>query len=514
MRWPVVLLIIGAALLGAALFAANRLADTDQLRPQLEAYLSERTGLPVQIAGDLRWHWLPPVSLRVTDLRAAGEHGRSGRLDSIELSLSPVSALRAPQEPRRWRLDALRLNGLTYTQGERRVTVSSLRVRNLGHGANAPFNAQLAFARGGPEQRLTLDGNLTFDVEQKTLALTPLRLGGDLADGECSGEFALNPAPAVPVELPPNAVLDVNEWREARWLANCTFEHVSIDGARFGGVRVTSRNEFGDSSHEIDAADLFGGSGRLDLTIDGLTGSGAAAPSWRIAPTLNAVDGAAWLAWVERTSAWSGPINLTGELQLTGNERRTMAASAQGQLDFDSQAGRVDIRDIKAQMLALTQIFGRSTTVAEWPDVLEYRQLSAHWRPNGGEHTVAGMLDNLSLSGNGTWDPARERPLDLTAHLTFLGSAEPKPLAVNPLLEDVPLPLRCRGDLAAPNCGFDEKAGRQILGDLLSGEGAGGEESLRDKLEQRIEEDVPEQWQDAARSLLDLLGESLRKRAD
>ena len=420
-------------------------------------------------------------------------------------------SLRAPDEPKRWVLRALSLNRLTYRQGSRQVDVPSLHVRNLGDASLAPFNTSVTLTRQGEPQSLQLDGALRFDIDARNLVVEPLNIVGDLGDGTCRATMRLNPAPPAPVATPEDALIDLNEWREVGWQGECHFSHLLWRGMRFETVALDSRNDFGDSHHSLEVGNAFGGSADLVISIADETPG----PRWTLQPTLTDIDAVPLMVWLRQTSGWTGRFSLDGELNLRGNRPQALQGSAIGRLNLISHDGSFDIREAKQQALAASQLFGASSTVAKWPDTLQYQSLSGHWAPNGPEQTLALLLDNLSFAAQGRYQPDTRRPLDLDATLTFLGSAEPKPLPVNPLLEDLPLPLHCRGDLGAPNCRFDSDAGRALLGDILSGKTQGDNEaSLRGKLEQRIEDEVPEQWQDAARSLLDLLGESLRKRAD
>jgi len=128
----------------------------------------------------------------------------------------------------------------------------------------------------------------------------------------------------------------------------------------------------------------------------------------------------------------------------------------------------------------------------------------------GAEHQIAALIDNLKMSAAGNYQILADE-MDVAAELTFVSNAEPKTLPVSKLLEDIPIPMRCQGSLSAPSCQIDADSGRDLVSDILSGKRQlEGETSLRDKIEDVIEEEVPEQYRNAARQLLDLLGESLR----
>ena len=76
-------------------------------------------------------------------------------------------------------------------------------------------------------------------------------------------------------------------------------------------------------------------------------------------------------------------------------------------------------------------------------------------------------------------------------------------------LTGLPLPIRCRGSLAAPKCGADDEGTRQLIADALSGK----DPKAKEKLDKAIDEKVPEQYRDAARSLLEMLNKGSQKGA-
>jgi hypothetical protein len=69
------------------------------------------------------------------------------------------------------------------------------------------------------------------------------------------------------------------------------------------------------------------------------------------------------------------------------------------------------------------------------------------------------------------------------------------------------LPIRCRGSLDAPKCSADEAGTRKLLTQALSGSNP----EMKEKLDQAIDEKVPEQYRDAARSLLEMLNKGGEK---
>ena len=131
------------------------------------------------------------------------------------------------------------------------------------------------------------------------------------------------------------------------------------------------------------------------------------------------------------------------------------------------------------------------------------------WRVDKQHHNLDFALDNLSVVADGNYDASRNE-LDMLAQLTFKTLTEGRMFEVDPLLMDLPIPVRCRGALEDPQCRVDEKAAQQLVASVLtSKEGS----AMRQKLDAKIEEQVPEEYREAARGLLDLLGGTLERNA-
>jgi hypothetical protein len=71
--------------------------------------------------------------------------------------------------------------------------------------------------------------------------------------------------------------------------------------------------------------------------------------------------------------------------------------------------------------------------------------------------------------------------------------------------------MKCTGTLEAPQCGVTPEATQNFIAAVLTSEQGS---KAREKIDQVIEEEVPEEYRETARGLLDMLGESLKKRRE
>ena len=189
-----------------------------------------------------------------------------------------------------------------------------------------------------------------------------------------------------------------------------------------------------------------------------------------------------------------------GELTLHGNTRRELIASLNGHTTFDGGQGTIDITEIKNAALAVAKVAGGTDKVNAWPDRLKYQRFTGTWDANGAEHVIDVALDNLTLKAKGKLDTLAD---DMDLRVTVTVNEDPKyqSFNVSSSLMGLALPIRCKGSLAAPKCGADEDGTRQLVADALSGKNP----EAKKKLDKAIDEKVPEQYRDAARSLLEML---------
>jgi len=170
--------------------------------------------------------------------------------------------------------------------------------------------------------------------------------------------------------------------------------------------------------------------------------------------------------------------------------------------DFSGGTGEIDIAAIKPQLQAMARLLNDEDRLATWPDIWHYQRLNGRWEIDGQRHDLAFTLDNLAVAARGTYAPDRQQ-LDIMAELTFFDDPELPGFDVNPALHGLPIPIRCRGTIDEPACQLDSKRAQRLALQVLRSDDSG---ELRRSLDEKIDKDVPEQFRDAARALLDLLG--------
>ena len=504
----------------------------------INTMLSERTGLQTQINGALGWRMLWPTAVTIEDISARDEAGtESWHLEQLRLELSPLHILQHPTAPERWRYQAVALQGLSGARGSAAAAdaatsyqVDSFRLRGLEDGQAAPFEARLAYRDGAAAPvALQLSGQLRLSAENRQLKFEPALLAGDIADGKCNAEISLRPILPDSPEAPAAAtdVLNLDRWRRTDWNLECALDRLRWAGAEFADVTLQSNNLAGISQSEVELPVFFSGSANLKMAVDTSPIDDRAGPRWVLTPVVDNVAAAQLDDWLAAAlpqdpadagatapaRRWEGPVSVTGRIETWGNARSAMLHNARGEMSLVSNNGTIDLTEIKqrtgAAVKDLQGLLGDTDPAAQWPDQLEYLTLTGRWVPTGERQQLNARLDNVlfEMVADIAVDDRNAAADAVSARgtLTFSTTQPPNTLLVPPLLQDLPLPLRCDGTPLAPECQLDGQAARRLIANAMKG----GDGSLGNKIDELIEANVPEEYRAAARGLLEIFGHSV-----
>jgi AsmA protein len=340
---------------------------------------------------------------------------------------------------------------------------------------------------------------VTFDLRTNSLTIPASNETRGVALG--AGGFGAIALAAPTVLTDPSLdepILPLERVRALDWDGRLFVEQLLYDEKSFPGARIDTRNAGGRVTGTVDLPQFFGGTAHTAWSVDA-TGT----PRWTVKPRLERVNSEEFLAWLGQKYTWAALLLGDADLGMTGNTPRELAATLRGRTTFDGGQGKLDIGIIKEQALALADVAGGTEKVQAWPDILNYRRFTGVWDVDGERHNLRLLLDNLSLALDGTFDPFTEA-LDVNATVKLLEGTPYPSFVMDAFLMGVDVPVRCTGTLAEPACRPDEAGVRNLLTRALSSD----DPATRAKLDQAIDERVPEEYRDAARSLLDLLRQS------
>ena len=497
LRFLLIAVAVVVIALGAT--AAFLLQDPNRFKPRIEALIAEQTGVPVTIGGELGWRLWPPVSVTAEAISADYE-GQQWRVGQLTLDLDAIAAVR---DPDRWRVESLTVDNATLSQEGSILTVSQARLRDLIPNQPAPLTADLTYTAEGQEPRpVQVRGQVAVNPETLDVSLQNTRFETTDAEGVCNLEARPAPDPAPAPAPTEEDLIPVDLFRAWSWTGECQLDWVQVDDRRFENVTVDLENEAGNGMITARAPRFFGGEAVGDIAID----ARSTPVKWTVTPTLTGVNSKELMEWLDQRLNWMANLAYGGTLTFEGNTAEALLASMSGQTRFDGGQGHIDIARIRGQLLNLANMFNEGERIQGWPEVWDYQRFVGNWRIERQHHQLQATLDNLSLAAEGDYRPGADE-MDMLLTLVFTNDPSLPVFDLHPMLYDLPIPVRCRGSLADPTCRVDQQVAQSIVAQALSGENT----ELRSTLERKIEEDVPEEYRDAARSLLDALGGS-RKR--
>lgn len=346
------------------------------------------------------------------------------------------------------------------------------------------FNANYDIARARLDVNFdaTLD-SLTIPVQEN------VAIGG--------GTFATLAfaAPAIAQPDLDQPILPLEALRAVDWNGTVKIGELHYDGATFKEVALTTAGKEGDLRGTLTLPQFFGGHAATDWTVDA-----RAVPRWHLTSKVADMDSRALLAWLDKQHEWVAMLVGGTDLSMTGNTRRELSQSVAGRTTFDAGQGRLDIRGLRDLALSIASRAGGTERIEAWPEVLDYKRFTGHWDVNGIAHQGKVLLDNLSLELDGTIDPITDA-IDMALAVTVLEEPQLATFKIDPLLMGLALPVRCKGTAIEPNCKADEDGMKKLMAQALSGNNP----EMTERLDKAIDEKVPEQYRDAARSLLDML---------
>ena len=484
--------------------------NANSLKPELEALISDQSAMSVSLRGDVSWQLLPPIRLSMQDVVAID----GDQVIEIEQLTLAMDLKAIWQDTDRWRIDALHLANAVQTQGDSRLQfkVFDLTKFELAKPANLSFDGVYSKGEDAPLS-FSMAGTLTYTpaldekgrnekVAQLTFANTQITT--DMAQGNCDLDIRESSTTPTPLAASSDAdLLPLALLLSYEVIGDCAWDALTYEGETFQNVETKLTNIPPSLNLYIEAPDFFTGSLITKMHVD----LDQQPIRWKILPELTDIDSEQFLQWSNRRVEWAALVAMHSEATFRGNSMEQLYATISADSHLDGGQGQINIAALKKQLANIALLTRQSGAVDEWPDVWAYEELTGNWQTRGKNQTFDLVLDHLAISGEGEID-YNTNVVEMLANVTLRQAPEGSPYKVNSILQDTPLPFRCRGVVNDVKCKLDKDATKSLVARALSGDDDTG---LRRKLEQKIEDDVPEEYRETARSLLDILGRALER---
>ncbi len=342
--------------------------------------------------------------------------------------------------------------------------------------------------------------NVSYNVIAGDIDLSPLFPEPAAPSTEDESEPANeseNEAPANnPAQYQPETKIPAELIRSLSLLGSVTVDSITANDMRLDNVSLFTNVEDGVFDVEITPVEIFEGNVQGTLRIDARNST----PELLISATtqdLNLVDLA---PSVSRFSTVTGYLQAESNYTALGLTMSELLDSISGNTAFSVTENSVDIGVIKQVFTAIAALSPRGEAIQQWPDVIRFNAMSGYWLVNDGldsDQELKLRMDNFDISGNGGLD-LDAGSFDYDLLFTVLGEPFTQTIPINELYHDVPWPVDCSAafsDQVNRYCRPDFTRVREIFAQI-------GTNAVRNRLQEVITDQLPNELQDSARGLL------------
>lgn len=343
--------------------------------------------------------------------------------------------------------------------------------------------------------------NISYEVVGNQIDLTPFLSSQSseetiaAAPNAESGISSIDPGIASSPPVEPTAIPSelLNSFSV---LGSIAIESVVANDFLFSGINIFTNVEDGVLDVEVQPVSAFEGSIAGNIRLDGRSQDAAMTTRFSISQ-INLIDLA---PSISRLNSVTGNLDVELDLSASGQTTNEMMESLNGSTTFAISENSVDIGVLKQVFTAISALSPTGGTIEQWPDVIRFAELGGFLLINDGiegNQQVNLRMDNFDISGTGGIN-LTEQNFDYDLLFTILGEPYLQTIQVNDLYHDVSWPVDCAAafaDEVSQYCRPDFTQVREIFTQL-------GTNAVRERLDEVITDQLPEEVRDGARGLL------------
>lgn len=244
---------------------------------------------------------------------------------------------------------------------------------------------------------------------------------------------------------------------------------------------------------------LYNGGFAAKVTLDARTDN----PTWAIGSKVSDVETLQLLTDLAEVRMLSGSANLNMDVKTTGNRVSALRNDAKGSIDFNLAKGeftQMNLTRMACQGIALAN--QDKLTATDWGTSTPFNDMKGTIKIDGNtlnNTNLVAALSGMRLEGDGTVDLATSN-LDYEIGLRIVGEiARDNACRVTEYVENVVIPVECRGDFAADPaglCSFDGSRFRDTLKTIATNAAKAKAREKVDAAKSKAEDKVSEKLQE------------------
>ncbi|MDD9889789.1 MAG: AsmA family protein [Gammaproteobacteria bacterium] len=337
--------------------------------------------------------------------------------------------------------------------------------------------------------------NVRYDVITSSIdfsPFTPAQTEDEPAETAENDLAAAAPQPqrGNDIELPFDSLQSFNV------LGSIAIESITANDLVIQDVNLFTNVEDGVLDIELQPTSLYNGTAQGLIRVDS-RGDDAALETQLALNQLNIVE---FAPAISRLNTVTGRLNVETAYAATGSTTNELLNSLNGSTSFAITENSVDIGVIKQVFTAIAALSPTGESIQQWPDVIQFGELGGYILLEDGitdNQEVQLRMDNVNVNGTGGIDLAAGS-FDYDLEFAILGPPAAQTIPINELFHNVPWPVDCSArfaDEVSQYCRPDFTRVREIFAQL-------GQNAIRNELQNRLIEQVPEDLEETARGLL------------
>jgi len=337
--------------------------------------------------------------------------------------------------------------------------------------------------------------NVRYQVITSSIDFSPFTPSGSESEQTQTADEELAAAAPQPqrgnnIELPFDSLQSFNV------LGSVAIESITANELVIQDVNLFTNVEDGVLDIELQPTSLYGGTAQGLIRVDSRSDNAALETQL----VLNQLDIVEFAPAISRLNTVTGRLNVETAYSAAGSTTNELLNTLNGTTSFAITENSVDIGVIKQVFTAIAALSPTGESIQQWPDVIQFSELGGYILLEDGitnNQEVLLRMDNIDLSGTGGIDLAAGS-FDYDLEFAMLGPPATQTIPINELYHNVPWPVDCSArfdDDVSQYCRPDFSRVREIFAQL-------GENALRNELQNRLIEQVPEDLEETARGLL------------